>query len=37
LAAFKSAVETGDFPNEDETYRLSEEVAEALLKEPASG
>jgi len=37
LAAFKSAVETGDFPNDDETYRLSEEVAEALLKEPASG
>lgn len=37
LTAFKSAVESGDFPNDDETYRLSEEVAEALLKEPASG
>jgi 3-methyl-2-oxobutanoate hydroxymethyltransferase len=36
LTAFKSAVESGDFPNEDETYRLSEEVAEALLKEPES-
>jgi len=37
LTAFKSAVESGDFPNDDETYRLSDEVAEALLKEPASG
>lgn len=37
LSAFKAAVETGDFPNEFETYRLSEEVAEALLKDPASG
>ncbi len=37
LTAFKSAVESGDFPNDDETYRLSEEVAEALLKEPESG
>jgi 3-methyl-2-oxobutanoate hydroxymethyltransferase len=35
VATFKAAVESGDFPNEDETYHLSDEVAAALMKDPA--
>jgi 3-methyl-2-oxobutanoate hydroxymethyltransferase len=34
VAAFKAAVESGEFPNEDETYHLSDEVAAALMKDP---
>ena len=32
IAAFRSAVESGEFPNESETYHLDGEVADALLK-----
>jgi 3-methyl-2-oxobutanoate hydroxymethyltransferase len=33
LSRFKTAIETGDFPSDDETYHLAEEVAAALTKE----
>jgi 3-methyl-2-oxobutanoate hydroxymethyltransferase len=33
VSAFRRAVETGEFPSEDETYHLADEVEEALLKE----
>lgn len=32
IAAFRSAVESGEFPNESETYPLDNEVADTLLK-----
>ena len=32
ITAFRSAVESGEFPNESETYHLDGEVADALLK-----
>ena len=32
IAAFRSAVESGDFPNHSETYHLDGEVADALMK-----
>jgi 3-methyl-2-oxobutanoate hydroxymethyltransferase len=32
IASFKRAVETGEFPSDEETYHLSDEVAGALLK-----
>jgi 3-methyl-2-oxobutanoate hydroxymethyltransferase len=32
IAAFRSAVESGEFPNESETYQLDSEVADTLLK-----
>ncbi|MDP3983929.1 MAG: 3-methyl-2-oxobutanoate hydroxymethyltransferase [Acidimicrobiia bacterium] len=35
LVVYKAAVESGDFPNDEETYHLSDEVAEALMKEPS--
>ncbi len=35
VQAYKQAVEAGEFPNDDESYHLSEEVAAALMKEPA--
>ncbi|HKY49367.1 MAG TPA: 3-methyl-2-oxobutanoate hydroxymethyltransferase [Acidimicrobiia bacterium] len=36
IAAFRSAVESGEFPNEAETYHLDGEVADVLLKESRS-
>ncbi|HKX74862.1 MAG TPA: 3-methyl-2-oxobutanoate hydroxymethyltransferase [Acidimicrobiia bacterium] len=33
LSAYKQAVETGDFPNDEESYHLSDEVASALTRE----
>jgi 3-methyl-2-oxobutanoate hydroxymethyltransferase len=33
LSAFKRAVESGEFPSDQETYHLADEVEEALLKE----
>lgn len=33
LSAFRRAVETGEFPSEQETYHLADEVGQALLKE----
>ena len=36
IAAFRSAVESGEFPNEAETYHLDVEVADVLLKESRS-
>jgi 3-methyl-2-oxobutanoate hydroxymethyltransferase len=32
ISAFRSAVESGDFPNDSETYHLDGEVANALMK-----
>jgi 3-methyl-2-oxobutanoate hydroxymethyltransferase len=32
ISAFRSAVESGDFPNDSETYHLDGEVADALMK-----
>jgi 3-methyl-2-oxobutanoate hydroxymethyltransferase len=36
IAAFRAAVESGEFPNESETYHLDGEVADVLLKESRS-
>ena len=36
IAAFRSAVESGGFPNDSETYHIDVEVAEILLKESRS-
>lgn len=36
IAAFRSAVESGSFPNDSETYHLDSEVAEVLLKDSRS-
>ncbi|CAN5221326.1 3-methyl-2-oxobutanoate hydroxymethyltransferase [soil metagenome] len=33
MRSFRQAVESGSFPNDDETYHLSEEVAQALAEE----
>jgi 3-methyl-2-oxobutanoate hydroxymethyltransferase len=37
ISAFRQAVESGDFPHEDETYHLDDEMAAQLLKESQSG
>jgi 3-methyl-2-oxobutanoate hydroxymethyltransferase len=36
IASFRSAVESGSFPNDSETYHLDGEVAEVLLKDSRS-
>jgi 3-methyl-2-oxobutanoate hydroxymethyltransferase len=36
IAAFRAAVEAGEFPNDSETYHLDGEVADVLLKESRS-
>jgi 3-methyl-2-oxobutanoate hydroxymethyltransferase len=36
IAAFRAAVESGEFPNDSETYHLDGEVADVLLKESRS-
>jgi 3-methyl-2-oxobutanoate hydroxymethyltransferase len=36
INAFRAAVESGHFPNENETYHLDDEVAAQLLKESQS-
>jgi len=36
VAAFRAAVESGEFPNDSETYHLDGEVADVLLKESRS-
>jgi 3-methyl-2-oxobutanoate hydroxymethyltransferase len=36
IAAFRAAVESGEFPDDSETYHLDSEVADVLLKESRS-